>query len=132
MRIAAVFEKLDKEVGHLIRQVPTADRAAVNNREAISQPKLGTPSPAILGAKFKQLEICAAWNHFMNYSPTAQSLPILLCERHQAFRSCQGPPLYTLRKSIRIAAFVPMSSLDILLGHQSAHIKDHLEGISFF
>src|SRR6476661_1527843 len=98
MRLRISLRQAREEIGHLLSQIPTIKRPAVNDRELIRQPQFFTPPLALLFAEAKTIEIDATRNHFMMRLATAQSVPLandrpdLLGQRHDRISRGENLP----------------------------------------
>src|SRR5262249_25045566 len=61
------------------------------------------------------------------YRPLSDDRPDALGQRHDTISGCENSALGGFGKSVRNSTFAPVFGIDILLGHQSSQIEDHLD-----
>src|ERR1051326_5067809 len=65
-----------EKVGHPLGQIPAVERAAVNDRELVGEPKLRAPSPPLCLVELKTNQIDATRNYLVMRRAAAQSVPL--------------------------------------------------------
>ena len=75
MRFRISPHQAREKIRHLVRQIPTRERTAVNERELLRQPKLLPPPRTLTFVKPKPIEVHATRNNYVVWRPAAQSFP---------------------------------------------------------
>src|SRR6185369_10112452 len=110
--------KVRKKIRHLLSQIPTSERPAVNERELIRQSKLLPPPHPVRWIETETVKIYATRNNHVVWRAAAQPFPLAndrpdpLRQRHDPVSRGQNLPFSALRDAIRQTVFAPVFRVD--------------------
>src|SRR3989442_14581050 len=102
MRIRFSLAERQKEIRHILSQVPAINRSAVDHNKTIFEIEFAPSLRARFVREPEQFQISAAWHHFVSYLATAQAFP-LINDRPDTFSQGHHP--------IGVAQRVPLERL---------------------
>src|SRR5437016_13291212 len=100
MRVRFSPQQRGEQVCHLRSEIPTIDRAAIDNHKLILEAQLLASTLTIWFAELKQIEANTTWHHLMGHVPTSQSVPGIddwpnfFRQSHNSISSCKCPALH--------------------------------------